>query len=227
MGRRWVAFWPVIFLLIAFILVPLVELYVIIKVGGAIGVGPTIFLLLLDSLLGAWLLRHQGRSAWVSFNRALSESRIPAKEVMDGVLIIFGGALLLTPGFVTDILGFILLIPPSRAIARAFMSRFALGRFGLGARTAAWGYGRVQNRRARRAGGPQPGPAGATGAGAGAGGAGAGNGARRAPGWNAGDDFSWEAPRTGRRPDDIEGTAHEVRDDEEGLPPGDRGVFPG
>ena len=94
-----------IFLVIAFIVVPLVELYVIIKVGGAIGIGPTIALLLIDSLLGAFLLRHQGRAAWVAFNRAMAESRMPAKEVLDGVLIIFGGALLLTPGFVTDIFG--------------------------------------------------------------------------------------------------------------------------
>ena len=98
----------------------------IIKVGGAIGIGPTILLLLLDSLLGAFLLRHQGRSAWVAFNRAMAESRLPAKEVLDGVLIIFGGALLLTPGFITDILGLILLIPPTRALVRAILvKRFA------------------------------------------------------------------------------------------------------
>ena len=102
-------------LVLVFIVVPIAELYVIIQVGGAIGVGPTIALLLLDALLGAFLLRHQGRAAWVRFNRALAENRVPHKEVLDGVLVIFGGALLLTPGFITDIFGLILLIPPTRA----------------------------------------------------------------------------------------------------------------
>ncbi len=101
----------------------------IIKVGGSIGIGPTIFLLLVDSILGSLLLRSQGRSAWVALNRAIAESRLPAKEVLDGVLIIFGGALLLTPGFLTDIVGLFLLIPPTRAIVRGFMRRFVVGRF--------------------------------------------------------------------------------------------------
>src|SRR5687768_15661351 len=97
-------------LLIAiFIVVPLIELYVIIQVGGSIGVVPTLFLLLVDSIVGALLWRSQGRAAWVRFNRALAENRMPAKEVFDGVLIVFGGALLLTPGFITDIFGLILL----------------------------------------------------------------------------------------------------------------------
>ncbi len=105
-------------LVLIFIVVPLAELYVIIQVGGAIGVVPTLVLLLADALLGSMLLRHQGRAAWVRFNRALAENRMPHKEVFDGVLIIFGGALLITPGFITDIFGLILLIPPTRAIVR-------------------------------------------------------------------------------------------------------------
>ena len=118
-------------LVLLFILVPIAELYVIIQVGGAIGVGPTIAILILDGLLGAFLLRQQGRAAWVRFNRALAENRLPHKEVLDGVLIIFGGALLLTPGFLTDIVGLILLIPPTRAGVRALMARIVRGRLSM------------------------------------------------------------------------------------------------
>ena len=110
------------FLVLIFIVVPIAELYVIIKVGEAIGLVPTLVLLLADALLGSLLLRYQGRAAWIRFNRALAEGRVPHKEVFDGVLVIMGGALLLTPGFLTDIVGLIFLIPPTRALIRA-MSR--------------------------------------------------------------------------------------------------------
>jgi UPF0716 protein FxsA len=106
-----------------FILVPLAELYLIIQVGEAIGALPTIAILVVDSLLGAALMRSQGRAVWRRFERAVSERRPPAREVVDGGLVIFGGALLLTPGFLTDILGLILLIPPSRTIVRAILAR--------------------------------------------------------------------------------------------------------
>ena len=78
-------------LVLVFIVVPILELYVIIQVGGAIGVAPTLLILVADALLGAFLLRHQGRAAWIRFNRALAEGRLPHKEVFDGVLIVFGG----------------------------------------------------------------------------------------------------------------------------------------
>ena len=110
-----------------FIIVPIAELYVIIKVGEAIGLIPTLVLLLLDAVLGSMLLRHQGRAAWVRFNRALAEGRLPHKEVFDGVLIIFGGALLITPGFITDIVGLFLLLPPTRSVIRGVVAR-RLGR---------------------------------------------------------------------------------------------------
>jgi UPF0716 protein FxsA len=101
-----------------FIVVPLVELYVIIQVGQAIGVWWTLALLVADSVLGSLLMRSQGRSAWRRFQLALEGGRVPAREVLDGVLVIFGGAFLLTPGFVTDILGAFLLAPPTRALVR-------------------------------------------------------------------------------------------------------------
>ena len=110
-------------LVLLFIVVPLIELYVIVQVGQSIGVWWTLALLLADSILGAVLMRSQSRSAWRRFQLALAESRVPAREVFDGVLVIFGGALLLTPGFVTDIFGLFLLIPPTRAVVRALLVR--------------------------------------------------------------------------------------------------------
>ena len=100
----------------------------IIEVGGLIGVLPTILLLFAMSVLGALLLRHQGRGAWRRFNRALAEGRFPGREVADGLLITMGGALLLTPGFITDAVGLLLLLPPTRAIARLALRRWAARR---------------------------------------------------------------------------------------------------
>jgi UPF0716 protein FxsA len=118
-----------------FIVVPIVELYVIIQIGSAIGVWPTIALLLADAVLGSLLLRHQGRGAWQRFNAALAEHRFPGREVADGLLIAVGGTLLLTPGFVTDILGAIFLIPPTRAIVRRLLRGY------MGKRSAVVGVG--------------------------------------------------------------------------------------
>ena len=116
-------------LLILFIVVPIVELYVIIKIGGLIGVLPTLVLLLADAMLGSLLLRQQGRDAWRRFNQALAERRFPGREVADGLMIAIGGTLLLTPGFVTDIFGLLLLLPPSRAAARRLLRAYAGRRF--------------------------------------------------------------------------------------------------
>jgi UPF0716 protein FxsA len=110
-------------LVLLFIVVPIAELAVIIQVGQAIGVWWTIALLIADSILGSVLLRTQGRASWLRFNRAVQSGRIPAREVLDGTLVIFGGVLLLTPGFITDILGLVLLIPPTRAVVRAVLAR--------------------------------------------------------------------------------------------------------
>jgi UPF0716 protein FxsA len=126
-------------LLVLFIIVPLVELYVIIQVGQAIGAAPTIALLLLDSIAGSLLLRSQGRGAWRRFNQAIATGRVPAREVADGAMIIFGGALLLTPGFVTDVFGALFLLPPTRAILRRVLGRAASRRF-----TVATPFGRMR-----------------------------------------------------------------------------------
>ncbi|HET7418582.1 MAG TPA: FxsA family protein [Solirubrobacterales bacterium] len=118
-------------LIVLFIVVPIAELYVIIQVGQLIGVFPTLILLLADAVLGSMLLKHQGRGAWRRFNEALAARRFPGREVVDGALIIVGGTLLLTPGFLSDIVGLFLLIPPTRAIARRVLKRLTIGRFAI------------------------------------------------------------------------------------------------
>jgi UPF0716 protein FxsA len=124
-------------LVVLFIVVPIAELYVLIQIGQAIGVLPTIALLILDSILGAALMRSQGRAAWMRLQRALAEGRVPGREVLDGALVIFGGALLLTPGFLSDVLGLILLLPPTRAIVRAVLVRRFADRIVAGAASGA------------------------------------------------------------------------------------------
>lgn len=113
-------------LILLFIVVPILELWVIIQVGQAIGALPTITLLILDSIVGGWLLRSQGLQAWRAFSEALAAGRVPARETGDGALVVFGGALLLTPGFCTDVLGLLLLIPPTRAVFRRLLFRRGL-----------------------------------------------------------------------------------------------------
>jgi UPF0716 protein FxsA len=130
------------FLLVLFIVVPLVEIYVIIQVGQAIGPWWTILLLVADSVLGSLLMRSQGRSAWRRFQAAVAESRVPARETLDGILVIFGGALLLTPGFVTDIFGLAFLLPPTRAVVRGLLVRNFAARMFLAATGPRRGRGR-------------------------------------------------------------------------------------
>jgi UPF0716 protein FxsA len=115
-------------LVVLFVTVPILELFVILQIGDWLGVWPTLGLLIADSVLGSMLMRSQGRAAWRRFGEALERGRPPAREVLDGVLIIFGGALLLTPGFATDVVGLLLLLPPTRAVARRLLVRRFAGR---------------------------------------------------------------------------------------------------
>lgn len=108
---------PLLFFI--FLVVPFVELYVILQVGHAIGVLNTIALLLLVSAVGAWLVKREGLSVLRRAQERAQAGAVPGKELVDGVLILFAGALLLTPGFVTDVVGILLLLPPVRALLRA------------------------------------------------------------------------------------------------------------
>src|SRR5918997_5504419 len=114
---------PLALLVVIFIGVPIAELYVIYKVGDAIGVLPTLLLLAADSVLGSLLLRSQGRSVWRRFNEAMAAGRVPHKELQHGVAVIFGAAFLITPGFLTDVVGLLLLLPPTRAVILRLLTR--------------------------------------------------------------------------------------------------------
>lgn len=109
------------FLVLLLVVVPLVELAVIIQVGQRLGVGWTILLVVVTGVVGAWLLRHEGRRAWAQFQAAIAEGRWPGDEVTQGALVLFGGALLLTPGFLTDGVGLLLLVAPTRAAISALL----------------------------------------------------------------------------------------------------------
>jgi len=113
---------------ILFIAVPVIELWLILQVGELIGVMPTILLLLLDSLLGAWLVKSQGSAVWRNFRRTADAGRIPANEAVDGFLVIMGGTLLLVPGFLSDIVGILLIAPPTRKLLRSRVVKFGMGR---------------------------------------------------------------------------------------------------
>jgi UPF0716 protein FxsA len=108
--------------------VPALEVFVFIEVGHAIGWLAAVVLLLGTSVLGAWLLRVQGRSAIVRVSRAVSERRAPARAAIDGALGFLGGALLVVPGFLTDVLGLLLVFAPTRALTRRLLSRSYAGR---------------------------------------------------------------------------------------------------
>lgn len=115
-------------LALLFIGVPLVELIVIVRVGQTIGVGWTILLLIADSMVGAWLLKREGGRALTALGAAFSSGRMPAREIADGMLILVGGVLMLTPGFLSDVLGFLCILPMTRPLARGLLTRFVAAR---------------------------------------------------------------------------------------------------
>ena len=127
-GSRWTR--PVLVAL--FIGVLLVEIWFLIQVGRVIGPWWTILLLVLDSLLGTWLIRREGGKAWTGLRTAIETGRMPARELADGALILVGGTLMLAPGFITDAFGILLILPFTRPVARRLLTR-VIGRRLLGA----------------------------------------------------------------------------------------------
>jgi len=112
-------------LLLLFTIVPLVELFLLVKLGTVVGVGPTVALVIFTGVLGAWLARQQGLGVLRRLSEDMAEGRLPAEALIDGLLILIAGAVLLTPGLLTDALGFLLLVPQSRAVVhRAAVARF-------------------------------------------------------------------------------------------------------
>jgi UPF0716 protein FxsA len=110
-------------LALLFIVVPLAELYVILQVGQAIGVLDTLVLLIVISVVGAWLAKREGLGVLRRIQRSIEAGRVPGTELIDGFLILLAGALMLTPGFVTDCLAILLLLPPVRVVVRRQLRR--------------------------------------------------------------------------------------------------------
>jgi len=124
--RRRVPWW---LLALLFIVVPVIEIFVLIQIGQVIGAWWTILLLVADGLLGSWLMKREGTRAMRALQQALDARRMPARELADGALILVGGTLLLTPGFVTDIAGLICVLPFTRPLVRGALVRFLTRRF--------------------------------------------------------------------------------------------------
>jgi len=120
---------PLGVLLVLFVAVPLVEIYLMIQVGQVIGAWTTILLLIADSVLGGYLIKREGSRAWQSLRAALQSHKMPARELADGALILVGGTLLLTPGFLTDAVGFFLILPFTRPLARRLLTEFITKKF--------------------------------------------------------------------------------------------------
>jgi UPF0716 protein FxsA len=110
-------------LALLFLVVPIAELYVIVKVAGAFGVLQTLLLLVAVSAVGAWLVKREGLGLIRRVQQSLARGELPHREVVDGFLILLAGALMLTPGFLSDVLGLLLLFPPTRAVARVAIYR--------------------------------------------------------------------------------------------------------
>ncbi|WP_148613238.1 FxsA family protein [Nocardioides rubriscoriae] len=109
-------------LVAAFVVVPILEIYVLIQVGQVIGAWWTIALLIADSILGSWLIKREGGRAWRGLTSALDSGRMPATELADGALILIGGTLMLSPGFVTDVAGILLILPLTRPVFRRLLA---------------------------------------------------------------------------------------------------------
>lgn len=115
-------------LLILFIGIPLIELVLFYRIGSLIGLGPTVATVILTGFLGAALTKRQGLQVLAKYQKALAEGRMPHAEVIEGLMILVAGAVLLTPGFLTDAIGFAMLIPPVRAVIRQFAGRYLKNR---------------------------------------------------------------------------------------------------
>jgi UPF0716 protein FxsA len=139
------------FIAVALLVVPLIEIYVIVQVGQAIGAWWTILLLVVESALGAWLVKREGKRAWRALRKALETGKMPSRELADAALLLIGGTLLLTPGFVTDVFGFFFVLPFTRGLARKALTAFVTNRLMLSIGTPVNGF----NAKAYRPGRPK------------------------------------------------------------------------
>lgn len=125
---------PLAVFLVLAVTVPLVEVWLLIQVGSQIGVWPTLTILVVEALLGGWLMRREGGRAWRALSSAFGTGRVPTGELANAALVLVGGLLLLLPGFVTDVIGFLFLLPLTRPLARKLVAFFLarrINRLGL------------------------------------------------------------------------------------------------
>jgi len=124
-------------LLLLFITVPLIELYLLLQLASVTGAGTTFLLVIITGIIGSWLAKREGVIAWHKFHAALGQGRVPSREIQDGLMIVFAAALLLTPGILTDLVGFVLLVPAGRnLIRRLVLSRISRGFKSVDVRTS-------------------------------------------------------------------------------------------
>jgi UPF0716 protein FxsA len=136
-------------LVLLFIALPIAELYVIVQFSHAIGFLNTLGLIILIAIVGSWLIKREGVKVWNSFTSQIQAGKVPSREIADGVCLLMAGALMLTPGFLTDVVALLLLFPPTRALAR----RWLMSRTGFASLTT----GRVIKTTYRRPGAGAPG----------------------------------------------------------------------
>ena len=148
-----------IVLALAFLVVPIAEIWLLIQVGQVIGGWQTLLLLIAMSLLGAWLVRREGRRSWLALNEATRSGRMPGRELADAGLVLVGGTLLLTPGFLTDVLGLFFIIPLTRPLVGRRLAR-SIAVYGPGTGGSAGAPGTGWSGGTGRTGGGAPRPTG-------------------------------------------------------------------
>ncbi len=110
-------------LFVVFLVIPIIEIYLLVQVGGIIGAGWTIFIVIATAVIGAGLLRQQGLATWTRLNQSMAQGQLPPTILVEGIFLLLAGAFLLTPGFFTDTVGFLFLIPPVRKALAAYLLR--------------------------------------------------------------------------------------------------------
>jgi UPF0716 protein FxsA len=120
--------WPLVLLVVLLVAVPILEIWLLIKVGQQLGLLPTVLILVVEAVIGVLLMRHEGSRAWKALDDAFTEGKVPTGELADAALILVGGVLLMLPGFLTDIVGFLFLLRWTRPIARKIIAFFVARR---------------------------------------------------------------------------------------------------
>jgi UPF0716 protein FxsA len=120
--------WPLVLLAVLLVAIPILEVWLLVKVGQQLGLLPTVLILIAEAIIGALLMRHEGSRAWKALNDAFTQGKVPTGELADAALILVGGILLMLPGFLTDIIGFVFLLRWTRPVARKIIAFFVARR---------------------------------------------------------------------------------------------------